>query len=653
MKLSVIIVNYNVKYFLEQCLLSVEKAIEGMQAEVFVVDNNSVDGSMLMVKEKFPWVKAVENFENLGFSKANNQAIRMSQAEYVLLLNPDTVVQDDTFTKVVEFMDAHPDAGGLGVKMLDGKGNFLPESKRGLPTPDVAFYKIFGLSALFPKSRIFGKYHLGFLDNDETHQVEVLSGAFMLMRTEALNKTGLLDEDYFMYGEDIDLSYRILKAGYKNYYYPHTRIIHYKGESTKKSSINYVFVFYRAMVIFAKKHFSARNAKVFSLLINLAIYFRASIAIFNRLLKQLAWPLMDLSLLLGGLFLIKEYWENRFMLSSASAYYPEELLKIAFPLYAFAWVASIFLSGGYDKPIKFFRILRGIGIGTITILVFYALLPESVRFSRAIILLGALWTVVQTLTTRTLTHLLLNRNLRLGNEKSVRYAIVGNMEEASRVAQHVRLSPINPALIALVDTQLRPNPDKDMVGHIGQLKEIVEIYAIDEIIFCAKDLSSQTIIDQMSVLSKMAVSFRIAPPESLFIIGSNSIDVFGDIYTINVNSINQTANRRNKALMDLALSGLLLVGFPILIFVVKNPIGLLKNIFLVALRKKTWVGFDNRVDTSKLPSLPQAVLSPAEPLKNKELDSQTISNLNTLYAKDYKAENDLHIIWKGFRNLGR
>lgn len=653
MKLSVIIVNYNVKYFLEQCLLSVEKAIEGMQAEVFVVDNNSVDGSMLMVKEKFPWVKAVENFENLGFSKANNQAMRMSRAEYVLLLNPDTVVQDDTFTKVVEFMDAHPDAGGLGVKMLDGKGNFLPESKRGLPTPDVAFYKIFGLSALFPKSRIFGKYHLGFLDNDETHQVEVLSGAFMLMRTEALNKTGLLDEDYFMYGEDIDLSYRILKAGYKNYYYPHTRIIHYKGESTKKSSINYVFVFYRAMVIFAKKHFSARNAKVFSLLINLAIYFRASIAIFNRLLKQLAWPLMDLSLLLGGLFLIKEYWENRFMLSSASAYYPEELLKIAFPLYAFAWVASIFLSGGYDKPIKFFRILRGIGIGTITILVFYALLPESVRFSRAIILLGALWTVVQTLTTRTLTHLLLNRNLRLGNEKSVRYAIVGNMEEASRVAQHVRLSPINPALIALVDTQLRPNPDKDMVGHIGQLKEIVEIYAIDEIIFCAKDLSSQTIIDQMSVLSKMAVSFRIAPPESLFIIGSNSIDVFGDIYTINVNSINQTANRRNKALMDLALSGLLLVGFPILIFVVKNPIGLLKNIFLVALRKKTWVGFDNRVDTSKLPSLPQAVLSPAEPLKNKELDSQTISNLNTLYAKDYKAENDLHIIWKGFRNLGR
>src|SRR5690606_33508903 len=206
------------------------------------------------------------------------QAIHLSQGKYVLLLNPDTVVEEDTFEKVINFMDQHPDAGGLGVRMLDGKGKFLPESKRGLPTPMVAFYKIFGVSKLFPKSKKFGQYHLGHLSEFETNEVEILCGAFMLMRAEALEKVGLLDEAFFMYGEDIDLSYRIIKGGYKNYYFPETRIIHYKGESTKKSSVNYVFVFYRAMVIFAEKHFSQKHAKMFSFLINFAIYLRAGLA---------------------------------------------------------------------------------------------------------------------------------------------------------------------------------------------------------------------------------------------------------------------------------------------------------------------------------------------------------------------------------------
>ncbi len=629
--------------------------MQNIEGEVFVVDNNSVDGSMQMVKQKFPWVIAIENKENLGFSKANNQAIRSSKGEYVLLLNPDTVVQDDTFEKVVDFMDQHPDAGGLGVKMLDGKGNFLPESKRGLPTPNVAFYKIFGLSKLFPKSKIFGRYHLGFLDNNQTHQVEILSGAFMLMRKETLDKTGLLDEDYFMYGEDIDLSYRILKAGYKNYYFPHTRIIHYKGESTKKSSVNYVFVFYRAMAIFAAKHFSARNARLFSILINLAIYFRASIAIANRFFKRIFWPLTDTALFIGGLFAIKEYWETKMIVSQAASYYPEELLRIAFPIYALVCVASIYLNGGYDKPMKYLSILRGIAIGAVTILVFYALLPEYFRFSRAIILLGALWAVIATIVTRTMAHLIKYKNLSLGNEKSKRFAVVGSHEEATRIAAHLRSSSINPSLIALVNVDHGPQTESElgMVGHIGQLKEIAEIYAIDEIIFCAKDLSSQTIIDQMSLLKNPDLNFRIAPPESLFIIGSNSIDVFGDIYTININSINHPANRRNKRLMDLGLSIVLLIGLPLFVFIINKPFGFIKNVVLVLLHKKTWVGYNNTVDISKLPSLPEGVLSSCEALKGKHLDNQTIKNLNSLYSKDYKTEKDFLIFWKGFKNLGR
>ncbi|MDP6909766.1 MAG: glycosyltransferase family 2 protein, partial [Flavobacteriales bacterium] len=213
MKLSIVIVNYNVQHFLEQCLQSVMVAIQNLEVEVFVVDNNSVDGSVAMVQAKFPDVKLIVNKENVGFSRANNQAMEIAKGEFVLLLNPDTVVETDTFVNIVSFMDEHPDAGGLGIKMVDGKGNFLPESKRGLPTPEVAFYKIFGLSWLFPKSKRFGKYHLTFLDKEKTHQIEVLSGAFMLMRKETLDKVGLLDEGFFMYGEDIDLSYRILQSG--------------------------------------------------------------------------------------------------------------------------------------------------------------------------------------------------------------------------------------------------------------------------------------------------------------------------------------------------------------------------------------------------------------------------------------------------------
>ncbi len=234
MKLSVIIVNYNVQYFLENCLNSVVKAAKDVSCEVFVVDNNSVDGSVEMVREKFPEVKLIANQVNLGFSKANNQAIKQANGEYILLLNPDTVIEENTFKCCVDFFESNPKAGGLGVKMLDGKGKFLPESKRGLPTPVVAFYKIFGLAQLFPKSERFGQYHLGHLSKDKNHEIEILSGAFMMVRKSVLDQIGLLDENFFMYGEDIDLSYRITQAGYKNYYLADTSIIHYKGESTKK-----------------------------------------------------------------------------------------------------------------------------------------------------------------------------------------------------------------------------------------------------------------------------------------------------------------------------------------------------------------------------------------------------------------------------------
>lgn len=284
-KLSVIIVTYNVCYFLEQALLSVRKALQQVDAEVLVVDNHSADDTAAMVQRRFPEVKLLVNPANLGFAKANNQALALARGQYVLLLNPDTVVEEDTFRRCLEFMDGHPEAGGLGVKMIDGKGRFLPESMRGLPTPAVAFWKITGLTALFPRSKVLGRYYLGHLDRHQVQQVEVLAGAFMFLRRACLQQTGGLDEDFFMYGEDIDLSYRLQQAGYKNFYLPHVRIIHYKGESTRRGSLPYVYWFYRAMSVFVRKHFSRRQASFLSLVLQLAIAGRALLSVATRVLR--------------------------------------------------------------------------------------------------------------------------------------------------------------------------------------------------------------------------------------------------------------------------------------------------------------------------------------------------------------------------------
>ncbi len=284
MKLSIVIVNYNVKYFLEQCLLSAKKAIKGLEAEFFVVDNCSSDNSIAYLKSRFPFVNFIENVDNLGFAKANNQAIRLCKGEYILLLNPDTVVGEHVLENVCRFMDEHPESGGVGVKMINGEGAFLPESKRGFPSPWTSFCKIFGLSFLFPKSKIFGKYHLKYLDENQLHEIDVMAGAFMMIRKETLDKCGLLDETFFMYGEDIDLSYRITLAGYKNYYLPES-IIHYKGESTKKDKIHYVKIFYHAMLIFFRKHYP-HYSKLYALFIYFAIGFRAALSLAIRLMKR-------------------------------------------------------------------------------------------------------------------------------------------------------------------------------------------------------------------------------------------------------------------------------------------------------------------------------------------------------------------------------
>ena len=284
MKLSVIIVNYNVKFYLEQCLLSVFKATKNIDTEVFVVDNHSRDGSVDYLTDRFPSVNIISSNHNLGFARANNIAIRQCSGDYVLLLNPDTIVGENALDEVVAFMDAHPKAGGVGVCMLKVDGTPAMESRRGFPTPLTAFYKMSGLCARFPKSRRFGHYYMGYLPWNSAEKIEVISGAFCMVRHEALDKIGLLDEDFFMYGEDIDLSYRLLKGGYENWYVP-ARILHYKGESTHKSSFAYVHVFYDAMFIFFRKHYGHLSL-LFSVPVKGAILVKATAALFKMLIGR-------------------------------------------------------------------------------------------------------------------------------------------------------------------------------------------------------------------------------------------------------------------------------------------------------------------------------------------------------------------------------
>ena len=284
MKLSVVIVNYNVRYYLEQCLNSVLKATKNIEAEVLVFDNHSNDGSVDYLKTRFPQVHFIESNHNLGFARGNNVAIRQSQGQYVLLLNPDTFVGEDVLADTLAFMEAHPKAGALGVRMLKNTGEPALESRRGLPSPMTAFYKMCGLCARFPKSHRFGRYYMGYLPWDKPAQIEVVSGAFCLLRRKVLDDVGLLDEDFFMYGEDIDLSYRVLKGGYENWYFP-ASIMHYKGESTQKSSFRYVHVFYDAMLIFFRKHYSHLNILI-TWPIRLAVLFKATIALFGMMVER-------------------------------------------------------------------------------------------------------------------------------------------------------------------------------------------------------------------------------------------------------------------------------------------------------------------------------------------------------------------------------
>ncbi|HQV76091.1 MAG TPA: glycosyltransferase [Flavobacteriales bacterium] len=643
MKLSVIIVNYNVRAYLEQCLCTVEEALHGIDGDVFVVDNQSTDGSVEMVRSKFPNVKLIANTENVGFSRANNQAIRLSNAEHVVLLNPDTVVGEDVFRKALAFMDEHHKIGGLGVKMIDGKGNFLPESKRGLPTPAVAFYKIIGLTRLFPHSKIFGRYHLGHLPENEHARIEILSGACMFLRMKTLNEVGLLDESFFMYGEDIDLSYRITLGGYENWYLPQARIIHYKGESTKKSSVNYVFVFYNAMAIFAKKHFTQRRTDLVSVLINGSIYLSAAGAIVARFLRRSLLPMLDLAVFVAA------GWTFFDLLGgSASWPVPQRTQQL---MYMVQLLLGFGLMGAYDLPVRMVNVAKGalfFGMLSISTIILYPAgsLVQGPWTAFVAFILLVVFACSVGFATRVLLHLARIKPFSLRSLDRKRVLAVGSTEERDRA-----LALLWQTHFGLGRQEVMPAAEAIGPQTVNTIRKKIRDHGIDEVVFCAKDIEWGRVIELMEALRHSRVMFKIAQPSGEFIIGPNSIESLNDLFIMDRYAVYSAAGKRTKRFMDLAICAGLLVTAPVSLMFMGNKENFLRNWWAVLGRRKSWVGYGPSENADpKLPTLEPGVLDPLAGMGPGDAVSRI--RINIAYAKDYNAWNDLRAVLKGFPRLG-
>ena len=522
MELSIVIVNYNVKEFLTQCLDSIFKSQTQYNYEVIVVDNSSRDSGRDEICSTFEHITWIDNSENVGFGRANNQGFSRAKGVYTLILNPDTVLQEDTLEKCISYLLAHPEVGGLGIKGLDGSGQFLPESKRALPTPLVALWKITGLSAIFPKSSVFARYHLGHLSPEENHEVDILVGCFMMVPTQLLLSVGGFDPQYFMYGEDIDLSYELQKTGHKNIYFSDSQIIHYKGESTKWGSLNYVRMFYKAMVLFAKKQFTGSSAAAYSLLIYSGIYLRATLAIVARLGKSTFTPLLDAAVLFAVLNTIKSYWEQNHRFINGGSY-PDLYTYTIQGSYVLVWLFGLWLSGVYFKNNRPIVMVRSMIVTTLFIGFTYGLLPDELRFSRALLLLGALGGLSAMLGWRAVLSVLSGKPMFEGATKQPRILFFGSKYSKGALDDILHSSGIIPSFY----WEEVPNFNND--DWLLKLQALVRLHRINELIVDVSEVSNTRLISILTSLGEQT-SVKSLMPEHKYIIGSDSSLTQGTTY---------------------------------------------------------------------------------------------------------------------------
>ena len=643
MDLSIVIVNYNVKYFLHQLIRSLLASVTDYRFEIIVIDNDSSDDSVAYLNEQSytETITIVANETNVGFSKANNQGISCANGRYILLLNPDTLVQEDTLQKAISYIDQDGQIGALGVKMIDGSSQYLPESKRGFPSPWVSFCRIFGLADLFPRSRVFNSYYLGHLDEEEIQDIDVLTGAFLLVRREVVNKIGGLDEAFFMYGEDIDFSYRIKQAGYDVVYYPHTSIIHFKGESTNKDSIRYVRNFYGAMQIFSRKHFSGPRAGVSTAILALAIQLKAGMTNLRRWTSRLIFPIADAAIIFGILFLFSHLWATYYY--ENSGYYHSAPLLRNILTYIASWLIAMLLHGAYDRPYRRVGAVRGAFTGWLIVIAVYGFFPELYRSSRALVFLGGGLVVFGLILLRVLHRRLFRRE----TAKVGAIAVVGSQSEM------MRLTPIianvaNRRLVGRIHP-LMDGDNQESLGALSELDQIVRYHDISELIFCLNDISSQEIMRWMTQLGPR-ISYKMAPQESMSIVGSKSKNEPGIQHTFRVRfNIEEHHLRRDKRLVDVFATVLIVLFSPLLALIGNHWGRLLRNCGKVIAGKRTWVGYHGLNEDQILPHLRESVLPT---INSAQLTNNTsVADADFFYARDYRPWNDIERIFASLTNL--
>lgn len=638
MLLSVIIVNYNVRHFLEQCLYSLHKSTV-RDLQVIVVDNQSTDGSIEFLQPKFPVVQFLQAGANLGFAKACNKGLQYANGNYILFLNPDTIIAEDTLEKCIHFLETHADAGAVGVRMLDGAGRFLKESKRAFPSPLTSLFKLFGLSTLFPRSKTFSRYYLGHLDATQNHKVDVLAGAFIMVRKHILEKLGSFDETFFMYGEDIDLSYRIQKGGFNNYYLAETEIIHFKGESTKRGSLNYVRMFYQAMSLFVHKHYGGAKASIFNAAIHFAIWLRALISAIAKLVRWMGLPLIDAIIILLSFWLVKEAWAN---LVKGGHKYPGPLLRIAFPAFTFVYLVVAYYTGLYNKTFRQKTLVRSALTAMLTLLACYALLPEHYRFSRGIVLFGSILSFILIYLFRLL--LLSGKILQHPPHTISRpYILVAGSEKEYEEVRHIlRQQKLHKKIIERISI----DQETGTRSTLQNIETITLASNARELILCIGNIPAHYVIHLVQHI-KVSTWFHLAGSGS--IVGSDLSYTSGEVLSTEEQfNLAQPHKKRIKRLLDILAALVFLATFPLHLITVRNPLRFIVNCLHVLFGRKTWIGYHTA--GKGLPPLRQAVISELGMLKN-AADENT-ARLDYWYARNYEPLHDVKLILRNYRNLG-
>lgn len=580
--LSIIIVNYNVRDFLHHALVSLKKAMKGIRGEIIVVDNASDDGSIEMVRRRFAKVHLIANKTNLGFARANNLGLKRARGKFLLLINPDTIVQEDTLRVMVKFFAENPDVGLAGCKILNPDGTFQLACRRSFPRPWVALTKMTGLSALFPRSRFFGKYNLTYLNPDETYELDAVSGSFMMVRREAYEQVGGLDEDFFMYGEDLDWCYRIQQAGWKNYYVHSTQIIHYKGESTKRSDLNEIRTFYQAMHLFVQKHLS--GSRMFAFLIRAAISVSSRLAMIKAFVRPLMVAIVDILLVNLSLLIAELIW-----FGSVSRL-PQEANSIVFTVPAVIVVVSLYLAGVYTH--RRMSVSRSIVATAVSFVVISALVFffKDYGFSRGVtIISGMLSTLFLPLWRFSLR--LMGKTTSEGRQSILgrRTLIVGTDKSAEELLRRLR-SRVSDGydVLGFVDVN-RKRVGEDLaglpiVGSTDNIGKIIQDLRASDVIFSTQTLSYADILSVIGRTRELSVNFHLVPSTLEVIIGKGSIDSLDKLPLVQITyNIEKSTNRTLKRLFDIAVSLVLLISIYPFIYFKKSVTGASRSGFILDL----------------------------------------------------------------------